>query len=178
MKLFFVLLFTVACNFYFEAATKETLEIFDIISSLEYSHTYPLTYKDVEPVTGDTTCLIISDGAEFLATPQNQRFWIRDLKTGKYWKKDNHDFDLNFGLFSACNRRISHGRTYIIVIYKGVITVYDWHDSMVFVSIDKILKELKYSPLDRLKTLENVLNAKISTHIFEQPLIQKKINLR
>ena len=43
---------------------------------------------------------------------------------------------------------------------------------------DKILKELKYSPLDRLKTLENVLNAKISTHIFEQPLIQKKINLR
>lgn len=47
-----------------------------------------------------------------------------------------------------------------------------------FVSIDKILKELKYSPLDRLKTLENVLNAKISTHIFEQPLIQKKINLR
>ena len=29
MKLFFVLLFTVACNFYFEAATKETLEIFD-----------------------------------------------------------------------------------------------------------------------------------------------------
>ena len=44
--------------------------------------------------------------------------------------------------------------------------------------IDKILKELKYSPLDRLKTLENVLNAKISTHIFEQPLIQKKINLR
>jgi len=27
MKLFFVLLFTVACNFYFEAATKETLEI-------------------------------------------------------------------------------------------------------------------------------------------------------
>lgn len=83
MKLFFVLLFTVACNFYFEAATKETLEIFDIISSLEYSHTYPLTYKDVEPVTGDTTCLIISDGAEFLATPQNQRFWIRDLKTGK-----------------------------------------------------------------------------------------------
>lgn len=114
MKLFFVLLFTVACNFYFEAATKETLEIFDIISSLEYSHTYPLTYKDVEPVTGDTTCLIISDGAEFLATPQNQRFWIRDLKTGKYWKKDNHDFDLNFGLYSACNRRISHGRTYII----------------------------------------------------------------
>ena len=105
-------------------------------------------------------------------------FWIRDLKTGKYWKKDNHDFDLNFGLYSACNRRISHGRTYIIVIYKGVITVYDWHDSMVFVSIDKILKELKYSPLDRLKTLENVLNAKISTHIFEQPLIQKKINLR
>ena len=80
MKLFFVLLFTVACNFYFEAATKETLEIFDIISSLEYSHSYPLTYKDVEPVTGDTTCLIISDGAEFLATPQNQRFWIRDLK--------------------------------------------------------------------------------------------------
>ena len=75
MKLFFVLLFTVACNFYFEAATKETLEIFDIISSLEYSHSYPLTYKDVEPVTGDTTCLIISDGAEFLATPQNQRFW-------------------------------------------------------------------------------------------------------
>ena len=44
--------------------------------------------------------------------------------------------------------------------------------------IDKILKELKYSHLDRLKTLENVLNAKISTHIFEQPLIQKKINLR
>ena len=43
MKLFFVLLFTVACNFYFEAATKETLEIFDIISSLEYSHSYPLT---------------------------------------------------------------------------------------------------------------------------------------
>lgn len=35
MKLFFVLLFTVACNFYFEAATKETLEIFDIISSCE-----------------------------------------------------------------------------------------------------------------------------------------------
>ena len=56
--------------------------------------------------------------------------------------------------------------------------MYDWHDSMVFVSIDKILKELKYSPVDRLKTLENVLNAKISTHIFEQPLIQKKINLR
>ena len=50
MKLFFVLLFTVACNFYFEAATKETLEIFDIISSLEYSHSYPLTNKDVEPV--------------------------------------------------------------------------------------------------------------------------------
>lgn len=33
MKLFFVLLFTVACNFYFEAATKETLEIFDILTS-------------------------------------------------------------------------------------------------------------------------------------------------
>lgn len=43
MKLFFVLLFTVACNFYFEAATKETLEIFDIISSLEYSHSYPFS---------------------------------------------------------------------------------------------------------------------------------------
>lgn len=178
MKLFFILIFTVVCNLYLEAATNETLEIFDSISSLEYKRFYPFTYKDVDPVTGDTTYLVISDGTEFLAAPRNQRFWICDLKTGKYWKEDNHDFDLNFGIYSASNRRISHGTTYIIIIYKGFLTVYNWYDSMAIASIDKILTELKYSPLEKLNILENVLKAKVSSHIFGTPFIQKKIQQR
>ena len=154
--------------FDFRQVLQAVLVAFESVIELNGIHTFE--YFSLYHATK----VAINIGLGALSAYTYQRFWIRDLKTGKYWKKDNHDFDLNFGLYSACNRRISHGRTYIIVIYKGVITVYDWHDSMVFVSIDKILKELKYSPLDRLKTLENVLNAKISTHIFEQPLIQKK----
>lgn len=175
MKTFFILTFTIICNLYLAAATNETIEIYDIVSSLEYELSYPLTYKDVDQVTGDTTCVVVSDGAEFLATPRNQRFWIRDLKTRKYWKKDDTNFDLNFGLYSASNRLISHGKTYIIIIYKGLMTVYDWNDSMALASINKILTELKYAPLAKLNILENVLNAMVSSHVFENPLAQRRI---
>lgn len=70
---------------------------------------------------------------------------------------------------------ISHGKTYIIIIYKGLITVYDWNDSMALATINKILTELKYSPLAKLNILENVLNAKVSSHVFKNPLAQERI---
>lgn len=174
MKTFFILTFIIS-NFFLAAATNETIEIYDIISSLEYKLSYPLTYKDVDQVNGDTTCVVFSDGTEFLTTPRNQRFWIRDLKTGKYWEKGDNNFDLNFGIYSASNRLISHGKTYIIIIYKGLITVYDWNDSMALATINKILTELKYSPLAKLSILENVLNAKVSSHVFKNPLAQERI---
>lgn len=176
MRSFLILTFTLICNWCLAAATNETLQIYDIISSLEYKHSYPVTYKNVDQVTGDTTCVVFSDGSEFLATPRNQRFWIRDLKANKYWKKGDNNFDLNFGLYSASNRMFSHGRTYIIIIYKGDISVYDWGDSMAIASIDKILTELKYSSLDKLNILENVINAQINSHFFGKLLIQTSIS--
>lgn len=175
MKSFLILIFIIVCNFNLVATTNETNEIYDILSSLEYKNTYPISLKEVDYATGDSICIYYSDGSSFLSTPRNQRFWICDLKTGKYWKKDNNVFDLNFGLYSASNRSITHSKTYIIIIEKGFLRVYDWYDSEAISLINNILTELKYSPLNKLKILENVFKAHVSSHVFGHPLMQKMI---
>lgn len=175
MKSILILLLIIVCNLPLVAATNETNEIYDIISELEYKKSYPISLKEIDNATGDSICIYYSDGSSFLSTPRNQRFWICDLKTGKYWKKESDDFDLDFGLYSASNRSITHGKTYIIIIDKGFLRVYDWYDSEVFSAIYNILTELKYSPLNKLKILENVLKAHVSSHNFGHSLIQKKI---
>ena len=99
MKIRAFLIFLLGVGLQSYAMTKETQEIFDSISAIEYESSYPFVYKSIDEETGTEIEIVVSDGSDFLSRPVDKRFWIYDYKTGKYWKKADKDFDLNFGLY-------------------------------------------------------------------------------
>lgn len=154
--------------------TKETQEVYDSISLLELRNSYPFSLQSINE-NGDTIETVISNEKDFLNTPAFYRFWICDLITGKYWKNADMEFDFDFGLYSATNRSFSHGKTYILILFKGHLSVYDWNNSMAIMEINERLTDLKYNDKDRLRILDNIFaNNKYSGHYIRK-LINKQI---
>lgn len=139
------------------AVNNETLKIYDILSSVEYNSSYPFTYKGINNA-GDTVDVVISNGQEFLKKPANTRFWIRDYTTGIYWDSADVDFDLELGLYLAGNRSFSEGRQYILIIFKGELSIFKWPDLQAVVMINEVLTKLNYSSCDKMKIIDNILN--------------------
>ena len=90
--------------------------------------------------------------------PANTRFWIRDYTTGIYWDSADVDFDLELGLYLAGNRSFSEGRQYILIIFKGELSIFKWPDLQAVVMINEVLTKLNYSSCDKMKIIDNILN--------------------
>ena len=177
MKIRAFLIFLLGVGLQSYAMTKETQEIFDSISAIEYESSYPFVYKSIDEETGTEIETVVSDGSDFLSRPVDKRFWIYDYKTGKYWKKADIDFDLNFGLYSAVNRSFSHGRAYIIVIYRGLLSIYNYDDNVALSMIDKILTECNSGSRKKIKVIERILERRRNKRK-SKALMQKVIGER
>lgn len=157
MKIIVSLIFFVLFSQNLYAVTNETLEIYEILSSIEYKSSYPFTYKDINNA-GDTVDVVLSNGQEFLEKPANTRFWIRDYTTGIYWNSADVDFDLELGLYLAGNRSFSEGQKYILIIFKGELSIFKWPDLQAVVMINEVLTKSNYSSCDKMEIIDNILN--------------------